>query len=203
MVFWRMHQTHLLFYISDTISSCFLGRNRLLMGKFRSSEGTLSCMSQRWILSFCWTAGLMAGICLYCSAADLLVPLIGAIPRADVSVMLLYMDLLMILLSAAAVWCSNWGLLFSLCFGKAFLLGFVSVGFLYCFGHGGWLMRKLFLFGEWLTAPILYCYWLRCLRQNGSRRYYVVLAVTLLFSFTARYADFCIISPIAAFLIDY
>lgn len=53
--------------------------------------------------------------------------------------------------------------IYGICFWKAFLHGFVSVGLITCFPDWGWLIRCFLLLGDG-TLPILYWLWLRCVQ---------------------------------------
>ncbi len=120
---------------------------------------------------------------------------------APVSIVgLLLVTTLPFLISALAVYLAKPGLLLGICFGKAFLTAFVSVGFFQAFGYAGWLLRWLLAFSSCASAPVLYWFWLRYL--PGTRRLCVWEAVSLLsLGVLAASVNFSVISPFLVRLI--
>lgn len=118
----------------------------------------------RFFLACSWLSGLACGILVYLSAGGLLVSLMRSTVYVPVSIVgLLCVTTLPFLFSALAVFLSKPGLLLPICFGKAFLLAFVSIGIFQAFGSAGWLLRWLLLFGDCASVPVLYWFWLRYL----------------------------------------
>lgn len=116
----------------------------------------------RFFLASSWLLGLICGILVYLSAGGILVSLMRSTLYVPVSIVgLLCAAVLPFLFSALAVFLSRPGLLLPICFGKAFLLAFVSLGVIRAFGSAGWLLRWLLLFGDCVSAPMLYWFWLR------------------------------------------
>lgn len=121
----------------------------------------------RLYLAFSWIAGMVCGSFFYLWAGESIFILMRSVVYSPVSIVgVLCVSLLPILISAYAVFLSNLSLLLSICFAKAFLFSFVSLGILWAFASAGWLMRILLLFSEWTSLPILYWYWLRCLNPD-------------------------------------
>lgn len=121
----------------------------------------------RFFLACSWLSGLVCGILVSLSAGSLLVSLMRSTLYVPVSIVgLLCVTILPFLFSALAVFLSRPGLLLPICFAKAFLLAFVSVGILRAFGSAGWLLRWLLLFGDCASVPVLYWFWLRYISGN-------------------------------------
>ncbi len=157
----------------------------------------------RQVLAFCWISGLICGILVFLTASDSLFPLMRSIPFGTVSIVgVLYASVLPFLLSVFLVLLDRPVLIFLLCFFKAFLLTYLSLGILRHFGSAGWVFQCLLLFSELISTPLLYCFW----HRNVARKVVLcwqeasaVLALVIL----AGSIDFCIISPFLASLIDF
>ena len=159
----------------------------------------------RLLLAFCWVSGFVCGIAVYAYGFLSFSNIIRRAVMSDTSALtLISSELLILLLSGAALFYSVPAMLFVICFGSAFLFGLVSVGVVHVFGCAGWLVRLLFLFCDAAAMPVLYLYWLRCLRwmgtgHSGCIRFLLALCMLL----GIRCADNCIITPFLARLIDF
>lgn len=119
------------------------------------------------ILSALWSLGLICGI-MAATGAGNLTSLMHAYCQSRVSIVsLLIVPLLPFLLSAYAVYFSDFRLLFVLSFLKAFSFGFCAWIVTCAFGGAGWLVRGMLLFTDLVTLPVLWLYWIRC--ADGSR----------------------------------
>ena len=157
-----------------------------------------------WILAFCWFSGLFCGMAVYVSAAETFLSLMRSCVCDAVSVVgLLQIHLIPFLLSAFGFFLGVPVMLYSVCFGKAFLTGIVSLGVMDLFGSAGWLCRGLFLFSSCSVLPVLYLYWIRILRRVTDCTAGISLTLSVLAVILGLCClDFCIISPYWASLID-
>lgn len=155
----------------------------------------------RCYLAFSFFLGLVCGSLAYLSAGKSLIPLMRSTLHVPVSIVgPLCVSVFPILLSAYAVFLSNFVLLLPLCFAKAFLFSFVSLGISQAFASAGWLMRSLLLFGSWTSLPILYWYWLRSLTPGYRFHFWETLFVCSLTCLLGS-IHFGIISPFLVRLI--
>lgn len=150
-------------------------------------------------LALCWTSGLVCGMLVYLSAGSSLTSLMRSTMGGTVSIVsLLYMALLPFLISAFAVSFFR-PTLFLICFGKAFLFAFASLGLFRAFGSAGWLVFRLILFSDCMLLPMLYFLWLRLLRSPLS---HMELACFIALTVLVVSVNYRIISPILASLIE-
>lgn len=156
-----------------------------------------------FVLAFCWLAGLVCGILVCLSAGSSLSSWMRSTVFGSVSIVsLLFAAILPFLLSAFAVYISKPALLLVICFCKAFLFSFVSLGVYQAFGSAGWLIRLLLLFSDCMLIPLLFWYWHRHLMSKCSFCVWesvFVLALSVLIGSI----DFSIISPFLVSLIDF
>ncbi len=123
------------------------------------------------LLAFSFCLGLAGGSLTFLSAGESLFPLMRSVLYAPVSIVgILCVSVFPILISAYAVFLSNFAFLLPLCFTRAFLFSFVSLGITQAFASAGWLMQSLLLFSDWTSLPVLYWYWLRNL--SPDRRFH-------------------------------
>ena len=87
-------------------------------------------------------------------------------------------------------------MLFVLCFLKAFLFSFVSMGVLAYAGSGGWLLRYLFLFSDCVTLPVLFGYWFGFVSAPIKSRLVLTTCVVLLALAVVTILDYHVIAPI-------
>lgn len=155
----------------------------------------------RFYLAFSWMAGLICGSAVAASAETPLFSLMRGALYAPVSIVgVLCVSVLPILFSAYAVFLSNFALLLPICFTKAFLFSFVSLGISWAFASAGWLMKILLLYSDWTSLPILYWFWLRSLSPYRSVGLWeTILAFTLMGLLGSIH--FSIISPFLVRLI--
>ena len=143
----------------------------ILMARFlyhrHSSSGLIP---GRWlILVLCWVLGLLAGAACSLSAGEPLISLMySAVERRVSFISLLGILILPFLCSAFAVYIHTPGILFLICFLKAFSFGFVFAAVCAAFSNSFWLVRWLLLFSESLLIPVLFWFWLHFL--SGQRR---------------------------------
>lgn len=157
----------------------------------------------RFILAFFWISGLICGFLVYLSAETSLVPLMHSILSETVSIVsLLCVTALPFLLSIFMVFFSKPWLILPICFCKAFLFSFVSIGILQLYGSAGWLIRFLLLFSDCVTVPFLYWFWLRCLTRTDLF-FGCTSAFLLALGFLIGSMDYRIISPVLARLIEF
>lgn len=169
---------------------------------FYSSLPQSSRKRSRLILAFCWFSGLCCGMAVYDAADASVLPLMRSFLWEEVSIVtLLWVNLLPFLFSAIAVFLSAPALVLPVCFCRAVLLGFVSLGILQSFGAAGWFLLWLLMFSRCACVPVLYLYWLCCLERARPSA-----SLTALFGAVCTAlccVEYCIISPFAACLIDF
>lgn len=157
----------------------------------------------RFYLACFWLSGFLCGILVYLYAGRTLVSMMRSTLRVSVSIVgMLCVTTLPFLLSAFAVFLSKPALLLPICFGKAFLLAFVSIGMLQAFGSAGWLLRWILLFSDFVYVPLLYCFWLRHIsgvRPLDSWETALMCSLGLLIGSV----NFSVISPFLAGLIVF
>lgn len=153
----------------------------------------------RCYLAFLWCAGLVCGCLAWMWAEDSAVPLMRSVVYAPVSIVgILCVSAFPILISAYAVFLSNFVLLLPVCFGKAFLFSFAALGISQVFASAGWLIQILLLFSSWISLPILYWFWLRSLSRTANIWEAVFLCSLLILLGSIHYG---IISPFLVRLI--
>ncbi|MDY3224764.1 MAG: hypothetical protein SOW84_02665 [Candidatus Faecousia sp.] len=154
------------------------------------------------ILAIFWFCGLLCGIFCFWIARDHLFSLMRSCIFAPVSIVgLLCAAYLPFLLSAFALLVSLLWVVYPICFCKAFLFSFLSLGFLLSFPSGGWLVRYFLLFGDCAVLPVLYWYWLHSLMVPPMSRWLPTLAAGCIVVL-ASCLDYRIISPYFACLIE-
>ena len=170
------------------------------MALYDSTENvSLHSAFYRSALAFCWLLGLICGVALFLYAGTPVLPLMRGILSGSVSIVsLCVIGLIPFLFSAYAVYLSKLWLLLAICFCKACLLSFISIGITFAFGSAGWLMRALLLFSCNILCVLLYFLWTRLLL--GRKPYWFAIFAIGIFACSVA---FYIISPFLACLIDY
>lgn len=157
-------------------------------------------LHKRRMLGLFWCIGLFAGGCCFLFGADHLVPQMRVSLTGNVSIVcFLCLIFLPPFLSILAVSTGMHSLLYGVAFGKAFLYSFSSTALLLSFGCAGWLARLLLGFSGFISIPVLYWFWLRCLRTDDGlsvSEVFCVLSVYLLIGSI----DYCVIMPFWAYL---
>jgi hypothetical protein len=133
-------------------------------------------------------------------------PVRAAVPKlggtANDIVGLLLVAILPFFITATAVWFSNFTLLLSAVFFRAFLCCYVAAGLLAVFSTAGWLFCLFCLFCDCLQLPLLWLCWLQSIsgeRVSFLRRWIpCVLSAGVVSVF-----DFYIVSPFLAGLISF
>lgn len=157
----------------------------------------------RFFLAFSWIAGLICGVWFFLAADNYSVALMRGCHHSAVSIVcLLAFTALPFLLSIFMAFTSKPALILLVCFCRAFLFSFVSFGIIQCYGSSAWLLRNLLLFHDCAAIPILYFFWLRGMSDT---RFFYSLEAFLLLSLSTLIGsiDYSIISPFAAYLIDF
>lgn len=150
------------------------------------------------ILSFCWGMGWVCGVLLFLYAGTPGVSLMRGIAFGSVSVVSLFcIGSIPFLFTAYAVFISELRLLFLICFCKACLFSFISVGISVAFSSAGWMMRTMLLFSGSIWCVELYFLWLRLL-SGRKACWFPVISVGI----AAGCISYYIISPFLAGLIE-
>lgn len=149
------------------------------------------------ILAVCWITGVVFGAFCYSSSPPEVASLMHRAVFCSASIVgLLNAALIPFLLSALFMALSMPIVLFGLCFVKAFLFSFVSMGILACSGSGGWLLRCLFLFSDCAALPVLFGYWFWFVSAPGKSCRFVTTCVVLLVLVLVTILDCRVIAPI-------
>ena len=121
------------------------------------------------ILAIFWLSGILFGVACYCVSPEDTVSLMCGIFAGPVSIVgVLNAVFVPFLLSVVFIVLSMKRMLMVLCFFKAFLFSFVSVGILASCGYGGWLLRYFLLFGDCTMLPLLYWYWVHAFTGSAK-----------------------------------
>ena len=120
------------------------------------------------VLAVCFLLGVLCGIAAWGFADAASISLMRRALNAPVSIVGIFCSVLFpFLISAFLAFLYGPGWIYVICFCKAFLHAYVSLGLLVCFQNCGWLLRCFLLFGD-CTVPLLYWFWMGCLcRRQG------------------------------------
>ena len=147
------------------------------------------------LLVACFFAGFIPGIRMSCKAAFSFSLMRGAMDSAVSIVSALCVLLLPLFFSALAVYFSKPKLLYGIAFLKAFTFAFVSAGITSGFGSAGWLARRLLMFSDSLSLPLLWLYWLRHIPGKGVFQPADTILIASCMGFIG-FADHVLISPL-------
>lgn len=155
----------------------------------------------RLLLALTWLSGWLCGLLFAFLSDDFLISLMRGTLTAPVSIVrLLGASTLPFLISTFAVFLLR-PILLPVCFLRAFLSGLLSGGLVRVFGSSAWLIRFFLMFGDILTAPILYWFWLRGV-QNRHRPSFWETAACISAALLIGSVDYRFISPFLARLIE-
>ena len=146
------------------------------------------------VLACCWICGLLCGVAFFSVSSPETFSVMRRAVLCPVSIVgLINAALIPFLLSAFfALLSMNW-MVMGICFVKAFLFAFVSLGMLSGFGSGGWLLRFFLLFGDSTALPLLYWCWMRFVRAAAHSWIMIVVVCCLLLG--AIILDYRVIAP--------
>ncbi len=149
------------------------------------------------ILAICWITGVVFGVFCYSSSPPEVASLMHRTVFCPASIVgLLNAALIPFLLSALFMALSMPFMLSGLCFVKAFLFSFVSMGILAHSGSGGWLLRCLFLFSDCVALPVLFGYWFGFASAPGKSCRFAATCVVFLTLVLVTILDYRVIAPI-------
>lgn len=149
-------------------------------------------------LPFCWCLGFLFGVFLFLYAGTPGVSLMRRTVYGSVSIVsLIGIGLLPFLFTAYAVFLSELRLLFLICFCKACMFAFVSIGISVAFSSAGWMMRGLLVYYDSILCVLLYFLWHRLLAGRKVYWFAIIFAGVL-----AGSIEYYIISPFLAGLIE-
>ena len=158
----------------------------------------LSVSLRKWgnlVLALSFISGIFFGVFSFRIAGYSLHSLMNRAVRCPVSIVSLLIPFgVPFLFSALAVYLCIPGVLPAICFGKVFMLSFVSCAVLDTFQGSGWLIHSLFLFSDLCYLILLYLYWMRHISGCGKFSKVEVLcflSVAIMFS----WIDFYVIYP--------
>jgi hypothetical protein len=118
-----------------------------------------------------------------------------------VSIVGLFAVLSPFLLTAFAVFISNWWLVPCLAFCKALLFSYHACIVSTAFSSAGWLIRYLLLFTDACTIPILLWCWM-CLSRLPRRKALCQTGLCAAIALTIGMTDICFVSPFLVMLIS-
>lgn len=122
-----------------------------------------------WRLFLAFIFGFTCGVFLCFVQCDSMIFWMRGFPEKSVSIIWFPLSILLPFLISGLLRHYCPGLLFSVCFCKAFLFSAVHLSLMLSYGGAGWLIRWLFLFGDCITFPIIILYWRRCLLGRTVR----------------------------------
>ena len=146
------------------------------------------------VLACCWICGLLCGVAFFSVSSPETFSVMRRAVLCPVSIVgLINAALIPFLLSAFfALLSMNW-MVMGICFVKAFLFAFVSLGMLSGFGSAGWLLRFFRLFGDSRALPLLYWCWMRFVRAAAHS--WIMIAVVCCLLLGAIILDYRVIAP--------
>ena len=159
-----------LLFPQAAIPRCLPVRGGFILSRLSSSAPLQERRKKdRLLLAFFWCAGLFCGMSGYLTAGMSFLPWMRGAVLGSVSIVgLLGITILPFLISALAVSFSIPWLQLLVCFCKAFLFSFVSLGVWQAFGSAGWLAWLLLMFSDCMGMPLLYGFWLRHLSGDSA-----------------------------------
>ena len=176
-------------YFSGSIDfSVTLGGQKMLFNLFRHELPNRWVRHSGMILASCWCAGMMLGILAAASAGEYLTAKMRSAASQPVSI-IPFLAYAPFLLSAVATHLRHPWLILPCCITKAFLFGYCAFAVTLAFGQSSWLVRYLFLFSDVVSIPIVYVYWLRCIKGNCAKGFWL--------------SGICLVALLLVSLIDY
>ena len=161
-------------------------------------KDSVSRMQSNPALLLAWSLGLVVGVYFFLSAGTPVFSMMREIPAGSVSIVsLLVTGLIPFLFTAYAVFISSYWLILAVCFCKAILNSFISMGITVAYASAGWLVRSLLLISDSFICVLLLFLWLR-FRSESKTRWFLSWLVCIVISTSVFY----IISPYAAGLIE-
>ncbi len=151
------------------------------------------------ILASFWCAGLLLGIMAAASAEEILFSKMRSAVAQPVSIVP-FLAFAPFLLSVIVIHLRQLWLILPCAFIKAFTFGFCAFAVTLAFGQSSWLIRVLFLFSDIAAIPIMYFYWLRCLKGEHAGSFWFSVCCTGALIGLAL-VDYCWISPFLASII--
>lgn len=148
-------------------------------------------------LALVWMLGMLGGLSAYAASNSSLIAWMRLAPLGRVSIVhLVAVTFFPFLISALAVYFSWSMLLLPVCFCRAALLSFFSMGLAVA---AGWPVACLLLCRSWVSVPPLYRFWRRHLSGEPIRMGEIWNLVVLCFFLGS--VDYWIISPVIRRLI--
>lgn len=145
----------------------------------------------------CWINGVVFGVFCYRASSPEVASLMHRTAVCSASIVgLLNAALIPFLLSALFVIFSMPLMIPGLCFVKAFLSSYVSMGILKSIPSGGWLLRYFLLFSDCVTLPLLLWYWLWSASAPKKRSWFFVTGIIFFALVLVTILDYRIIAPI-------
>jgi len=160
------------------------------------------CNRRMLLLAFFWCFGVFSGVWCVFRQGFLSSSVMRGCLYGYVSIVCLLSTLFLpFLLSAFAVFLSGQWLIFPIALYRGFSFSFVFPGFAQCFGCAGQWIWALLCFSDLVSLPLLFWYWLWCLREERRGFAAVSLLVFALLLLIGS-ADHCLVSPFFADIIN-
>lgn len=154
------------------------------------------------VLAVCWFSGLLCGIFYFSVCDSRVISLMHRMVFCSASIVgLLSTSFIPFLLTSFFVATSRISAVFCVCFFKAFLFSFISIGCLTTFGSGGWLLRYFLLFCDCVVLPAYFWYCMRYITVPVRTRWIVTTIAFAVVIALITALDYRIIAPLEC-LID-
>lgn len=154
------------------------------------------------VLAVSWIGGLLCGILCYSVSPGEINSLVHRAVFCSASIVgLLNATLIPFLLSILLIFLSKSWIVVAVCFAKAFLFSYVSIGCLLNLGSGGWLFRYFLLFSDCTVLPFVYLSWLHGIASSIRLRWVVTCAILICVLVLVTFLDYRFLAPFVC-LID-
>lgn len=155
----------------------------------------------KWMIPVCWITGLILGMIFAGEAGSSFFLMMRGDSLLTVSIPgLLLVTALPFLLTAAAVFLSQFWLLLLLILAKGITFGFCAFGITTVYAGASWLMCVLLMFGDACALPLLMGLWLHHGTIAG-KHFVRDLCCCIAAALILGVLDVCYVAPFAAALI--
>ncbi len=159
---------------------------------FQPSSRGLFRRNDLFGLAFTWLSGIVIGSLVSFRKQEFLSSLLDQAVCTQASLIgTLSASILPLLFSAFLMNLIGTRLLIPISFCSGFLVSFFSWTAFAAFGNAGWLVVPMLFFSSCFMIPVLWLFWIRCVR-TGSISHFLPF---LLIGFLVGWVDFSLISP--------
>ena len=168
---------------------------------FPSHIWKFRCSSPHFRLSFVWVLGLFSGaLCSRYARISYLRQLPALFAESQQLFPVLVFQLMFLGVSVVLIYVRAEIPLYALIFFRGFFHVFLGCGILRICGTSGWLVWGLVYFGEWISVPVLWLYWLQAARSREGTVISVIPAVCAIF--LGICFDYSVISPFLTYILS-